>query len=254
MSLQTNTLWGMEDKEKIAIERLKTFEPPEGFYLAFSGGKDSIVIYDLAVKSGVKFDAHYHITGIDPPDLYYFIRDKYPSVERTRPETTIWKLIQKKKMLPTRLVRYCCEYLKERGGSGRMIITGIRQMESVKRSGRRMLEPCFRDKSRHFLNVIIEWSETDVWEYIHKHNLEYCKLYDEGWKRIGCLGCPMCTNKMKGLERYPKFKKLYDRAILKLLQTNPEKSPYSTVEEGWKWWNQRSGDNKQDPDQTVLFE
>ena len=47
------------DKVQVAIMRLQQFQPPEGYYLAFSGGKDSVVLYDLAVKSGVKFDAHY---------------------------------------------------------------------------------------------------------------------------------------------------------------------------------------------------
>lgn len=40
--LVENTLWGKRDKVKIAIERLRQFEPEEGYYLAFSGGKDSI--------------------------------------------------------------------------------------------------------------------------------------------------------------------------------------------------------------------
>ena len=60
---------------KQAIDRLQTFEPPEGYYLAFSGGKDSQTIYHLAQEAGVKFDAHYNVTGIDPPELVYFIRE-----------------------------------------------------------------------------------------------------------------------------------------------------------------------------------
>ena len=62
------TLWGTIDKVQVAIDRIKTFEPPEGYYVAFSGGKDSVVILDLVKRSGVKFDAHYNITGIDAPE------------------------------------------------------------------------------------------------------------------------------------------------------------------------------------------
>ena len=56
-------------KDEISIQRLKDFEPKEGYYVAFSGGKDSVVLLDIVKRSGVKFDAHYNITGIDPPEL-----------------------------------------------------------------------------------------------------------------------------------------------------------------------------------------
>jgi len=59
--------------DEIAIERIKSFEPPEGYYVAFSGGKDSIVVLDLVKRAGVKYDAYYHVTGIDPPELVHFI-------------------------------------------------------------------------------------------------------------------------------------------------------------------------------------
>ena len=69
-----NTLWGKRDKVQIAIERLRQFEPDEGYYLAFSGGKDSITIYRLAEMAGVQFDAHYRVTTVDPPELVKFIQ------------------------------------------------------------------------------------------------------------------------------------------------------------------------------------
>ena len=61
-------------KEELAIEFLQEHEPPEGYFLAFSGGKDSVVLYDSALRSGVKFEAYYSATGIDPPQLIKFIR------------------------------------------------------------------------------------------------------------------------------------------------------------------------------------
>jgi PP-loop superfamily ATP-utilizing enzyme len=57
-----------ENKIEYAIKLLKDYEPKEGYYLGFSGGKDSVVVYDIAVKSGVKFDAHYCVSPIDPPE------------------------------------------------------------------------------------------------------------------------------------------------------------------------------------------
>ena len=74
MPLIERTLWGDQDKVQIAIDRLRTFEPPDGYYLAFSGGKDSCVIKALADMAGVHYDAHYSLTTVDPPELVRFIR------------------------------------------------------------------------------------------------------------------------------------------------------------------------------------
>ena len=69
MSLIENTLFGVENKIDKSIMRLKKFEPQDGYWLAFSGGKDSIVILDLAKKAGVKFEAHFNLTSVDPKEV-----------------------------------------------------------------------------------------------------------------------------------------------------------------------------------------
>lgn len=126
-------------KLDVTIERIKTFEPEEGYYVAFSGGKDSQCIYHLCEMAGVKFDAHYRVTSVDPPELVQFIKEYYPDVEREVPHDkdgkpiTMWSLIPKKKMPPTRIVRYCCQKLKESGGDGRITMTGVRWAESINR-------------------------------------------------------------------------------------------------------------------------
>lgn len=128
-----------KDKVQVAIDRLKMFEPPEGYYLAFSGGKDSVVIKALADMAGVKYDAHYRVTSVDPPELVQFIKKVHPDVSRDRPldkngnQITMWNLIPKKRMPPTQVMRYCCKDLKEDGGNGRMTITGVRWAESSNR-------------------------------------------------------------------------------------------------------------------------
>ena len=140
MSLVTYDLMGNKrDKVQIAIDRFRAFEPEDGYYLAFSGGKDSQCIYHLAQMAGVKFDAHYRVTSVDPPELVRFIKRQYPDVSIDFPRDndgkviTMWNLIPKKLMPPTRLVRYCCEKLKETGGKGRIVVTGVRHAESLKR-------------------------------------------------------------------------------------------------------------------------
>lgn len=104
--LLEQTLFGVRDKVEIAKDRLRAFEPEEGYYLAFSGGKDSQCIYHIAKEAGVKFDAHYNLTTVDPPELVHFIKKNYPDVHIDKPEKTMWQLIEKKG-LPTRMKRWC---------------------------------------------------------------------------------------------------------------------------------------------------
>ena len=254
--LETDIFGTVNDKVKMAINRIKAFEPPEGYYVAFSGGKDSVVILDLVKKSGVKFDAHYNITGIDPPELYYFIRDQHPEVQRHRPEMTMWALIVKKGFPPTRSIRYCCQFLKEDGGHERKVITGVRWKESQRRNKRQMVETCFRDGTKTYLHPIIDWSEMDVWEYIHENNLPYCKLYDEGFKRLGCVMCPMSSRQGREGNRWPRIRAAYIRAFDRAIQKSKERGiipAQQNGEEMFRWWL-RENPKKEDPDQTVMFE
>lgn len=127
MALVTMDIFGNKrDKVKTAIERIQAFCPPEGYYVAFSGGKDSVVIKALCDMAGVKYDAHYNVTTVDPPELVRFIRLAHPDVIFDRPELSMRQLIIKKQFPPTRLARYCCEHLKETSGVGRLVVTGVR--------------------------------------------------------------------------------------------------------------------------------
>jgi 3'-phosphoadenosine 5'-phosphosulfate sulfotransferase (PAPS reductase)/FAD synthetase len=80
----------LEDKVKLAIERLQFYRDRkhEKTYLAFSGGKDSIVIYDLAKQSGIPIEPHNHFTTVDPPELVRFVKENYPEVIVDRPDCT----------------------------------------------------------------------------------------------------------------------------------------------------------------------
>lgn len=261
MPLKDLTLFGELDKVQIAIERLKEFEPPEGYYLAFSGGKDSQVIYELAKMSGVKFDAHFNLTSVDPPEVMKFTKEYYPDVKLSKPKLSMFQIIPKEMLPPTRIARYCCEELKERGGHNRILITGIRWDESYKRTKRKMFETCFKNKTKHFLNPIIDWTTIEVWEFINSNNLEYCCLYDEGYKRIGCIMCPMSGKKgmLRDKGKYPKFYKAYLLAFKKMLN-NLNKNPraklpiWNTPEEVMDWWIYGKKEEYADPDQTVIFE
>jgi phosphoadenosine phosphosulfate reductase len=121
-------------KEKRAIEYLRLFEPQtEPYYLCYSGGKDSDTIRILAELAGVKHDIVNNHTTVDAPETVRYIRS-IPNVQIQYPERTMWQLIVDKGMPPTRLMRYCCAELKERGGKGRVKITGVRKAESKARA------------------------------------------------------------------------------------------------------------------------
>lgn len=115
MSLQTKIDYSIALLRK--AEKLALRMHPDGFHLAFSGGKDSQVLYHIAQMAGVKFRAHMQITTLDPPELMHFVRTHYPDVELHRPTDNFYKLIINKKSLPTRTKRWCCQYLKEQAAA-----------------------------------------------------------------------------------------------------------------------------------------
>jgi len=152
----------------------------------------------------------------------------------------------------------------------RFCVTGIRWAESARRSKRRMTEVCFRDSHKRYLHPIIEWTDQDVWQYIRENKLPYCRLYDEGFARIGCVLCPMgsAERKRRECERWPRFERAYrkafDKAVFALKHTDRgrqrvensgEHLKWETGELMWDWW-MREGivTKEEDSDQGILFE
>lgn len=136
----------IEQLTQSAIRFIQKAEPlalrmdERGFHVAFSGGKDSQVILKLVEMANVRYHAEMQVTTVDSPNLMKFVRANYPQVTLNRPELNMIQLIQKKGMLPTRLARYCCAYLKEGAGAGTVTVVGIRAKESVNRAKRNPVE------------------------------------------------------------------------------------------------------------------
>lgn len=121
-------------KEQRAIQYLQSFQPEkEPYYLCYSGGKDSDCIRILAELAGVKHECKHNLTTVDAPETVRYVQQTIGKENIEHSELTMWQLIVKKRMPPTRLVRHCCEHLKKRGGKGRVKITGVRWAESTNR-------------------------------------------------------------------------------------------------------------------------
>lgn len=247
----------LQKAEKIALN----YDAENGYYLAFSGGKDSQALYHIAQLAGVRFQGHMNLTSVDPPEVIRFVKKNYPEVELNKPGKSIFQSAVERQILPTMRVRWCCAEYKETAGAGKVTLIGIRKAESSRRAKRNEVEinnrkfsgdldgldeyrqeqrakrarrkskeqgvnitnadeeqtlGCIHGKESLLISPIIYWTEKDVWEFLNDVvRVPHCSLYDEGWHRIGCIGCPMSSHRQKMIEnkRYPHVKRGWIKAI-----------------------------------------
>lgn len=256
------------DLEHKAIERIKMASEMslhhygQPLICTYSGGKDSDVMLELFKRSGVPFEVKNSHTTADAPQTVYHIREVFRELElqgikcsidyhiqTDGSRTTMWNLIPKEGIPPTRIQRYCCSVLKESGNKNRMISTGVRWAESNQRKNRqsfetigarkkdsikvsdekmlltdnddtrRLFEQC-QQKAETVVNPIIDWKDSDIWDFINSEKICTNCLYKEGFDRVGCVGCPMAGKKRWFEFRvFPTFKiayiKAFDRMLLK---------------------------------------
>lgn len=95
-------------------------------------------------------------------------------------------------------------------------------------------------KNKIVVNPIIDWTHHDVWEYIHAENIETCELYQCGYERVGCIGCPMASKtRWKEFSDFPEYKRLYLHAFGRMLEERKRRgkeSRWKTAEEVFLWW------------------
>nr|DAN06971.1 MAG TPA: phosphoadenosine-phosphosulfate reductase [Caudoviricetes sp.] len=249
------------DLEQTAIERLRfaaemslrAYKQP--LVITYSGGKDSDVLLHLAGKAGIQYEVLHSLTTADAPETVWHVRDTFRRLElagvkcdidtHRTPDggnVTMWNLIPRKLMPPTRLVRYCCAALKETSGRGRWIATGVRWAESQKRKSRGVMEALHRDKSKRLtlmndndesrmliencqlkgtrtVNPIIDWPTEAIWDYCAAEKICINPLYACGEDRVGCINCPMAGKHRKvQLARYPGYRDAYIRAYGRMIE------------------------------------
>ena len=251
----------------------------------YSGGKDSDVLLRLFEMSGIPFEVHNSHTTVDAPQTVRHIKNVFSEltdkgikceidyhVRESGKRLTMWNLIPRKLMPPTRIVRYCCSELKEGGNPNRLIATGVRWSERSKRSNRspfevlgqtasksigvsdekmlitdndntrRLFENC-QMKTKTVVNPIIDWTDQNIWQFIGEKDVQVCELYQCGYDRLGCSGCPLASKKQREKEMYdfPKYKQAYIRSFDRMLEERKQRgkdTKWSCGEEVYLWWMQ----------------
>lgn len=273
MDIETKAILRLQEAAQMSQQ---IYEKP--LMITYSGGKDSDVLLHLAIKAKIPMEVVHSHTTVDMPETVRHVRDAFHQLEnqgisctvhmptyKGKP-VTMWTLIPQKRMPPTRIARYCCEILKENTGKNRFIATGVRWNESSRRKKtrgiyeknnkvpsrriiltndnddtRRLFENCTL-KAKRTVNPIIDWSDRELWDYIHAEQIDICKLYDCGFHRLGCIGCPLSgkCNRLRGFEEYPTYKRAYIRAFDRMLEEGIRAglcyNHWRTGEEVFEWW------------------
>lgn len=230
---------------------LRMYQKP--LIITDSGGKDSLICRELARRAGIPYEVLHNHTTADAPETVYYVRRTFRRLEETGinctvnlpfykgKRVTMWTLIPMKKFPPTRMQRYCCQILKESSCRERFITTGVRWAESLKRKDRGVFENYTRNadkkvilnndnderrrlfescelKGKRMCNPIVDWTDEDVWDFIRSERLEVNPLYDKGFFRVGCLGCPLAgKRRWREFRLYPAYERAYRRAFERMM-------------------------------------
>lgn len=280
------TLPTQTDPEKRAIERLKIaselslehYGTP--LVVTTSGGKDSSVCVELALRGGIPFEVQHNHTTADAPETVRFVRQEFARLENLGVKCTInypvykgkrtsmWDLIPQKLMPPIRIKRYCCEVLKEHGGDGHFVCTGVRWGESARRakmcgifekqvkdrdrsvkvredggSLEELFAPC-KLKAKHIVNPIVDWTTSQVWDFLRNSKVPVNPLYECGFDRVGCVGCPLAGKKRyREFNYWPAYEKLYIQTFDRMLEERRRRGKMQgnwmmggTGQDVFRWW------------------
>ena len=226
-----------EKKVESAIRLIQSIPQDCEIGLAYSGGKDSDAILELAKMAGVKVRPVYFQTSIDPPGTTNHVKEM--GVEVVRPPETFFQIVERKGN-PSRYKRFCCAILKEKWFADRIIV-GIRRSESVKRAKRYKEPEVCRDygdekKTRQYL-PILEWTDDDVNRFLKERGIRCAPAYyDEAGafhveRRLGCIGCPLQSDSgLADYKKYPKFLKAQIRSYQRYLDRHPNSNFYKKID------------------------
>lgn len=222
----------LKHKVDAAIKLLQTYQaamPDKQIEIAYSGGKDSDVILELAKMAGINYRAIYKNTTIDPPGTIAHV--KAMGVEIMQPKMTFFQMIAKKGY-PSRYTRFCCSTLKEYKVLDTCVL-GVRRDESKKRAKRYVEPSACRIYSKtervELIYPILYWTIDDIAEFVRERKIQLAPVYyrEDGSidfsRRLGCLCCPLASAKHRKAEfaEYPGMVRAYIRAGAKFWNEHP---------------------------------
>ena len=167
-----------------AVPLALRYDPDKGFFVGFSGGKDSQALYHMMQLCDVPMHAYFSPTSVDPPEVVRFIRKNYPEVEFVKIHENIYDVFKQMKVLPSMRIRWCCSHFKEKGGESKVVCTGVRKAESVKRSKRNEIEVSGRKFSGH-MDEFKDWQEKRIRKKIK--NLNQDQFSDVKESEVRCI-------------------------------------------------------------------
>ena len=220
------------------LRAVQKSRPNEIIEVAYSGGKDSDVILQLAKEAGINYEAIYKNTTIDPPGTIKHVQEMGATI--LNPKKTFRQLIEEKGF-PNRFRRFCCSELKEYKVRDVCII-GVRCEESRKRADM-YKEPTecriCRDSERiSAIYPILEWTTKDVADFLQDRGIKCAPVYyDENGmfhteRRLGCMCCPL-TSKKKRIDEFKMYKgmvRFYIKAGQKYMDTHQNSKIHNKFE------------------------
>lgn len=266
------------DLEHKSIERIKMASElslhhyGQSLICTYSGGKDSDVMLELFKRSGIPFEVVHNLTTVDAPPTVRHIKKVFQNLDEKgiraviqKPEISMWQLIPQKGYPPARTQRYCCEYFKETKIKRRFVATGVRWDESSKRKSREYIEPKMKSKKERqkfillndndkarmmtercemqsdmILNPIIDWKDSEVWDFYWNECEAHNPLYEMGYYRVGCIGCPLAgKHRWKEFADFPAYELNYKRAFERMLETihkDGKPTKWKNAEDVFLWW------------------
>lgn len=231
------------------------------------------VCLELCRRAGISFEAIHNLTTADAPETIYHVKKTFHRLElegiKCRIQhprykgapTAMWKLIPQKMVPPTRKMRYCCAVTKEGNSPSRCILLGVRKYESVNRAdsavaeipGRsratrttfdfdngdeRIIAPC-QMKATIKIHPIVDWRDGDVWQFLRDAKVEITPCYSMGFRRVGCVGCPMAgKSRYTEFHQWPKFENLCRKAFARMVEARRaigKDGPWQTADDVWRW-------------------
>ena len=249
----------LETFEERARKFLRRLEERYGqsrrLVVSYSGGKDSLVVLDLACKYLKNFVVIFNDTSLELPDTYinvHEVENKYGIEIHWARARCDFSTIVKMLYLPSRDFRYCCkmlklapisQLLKKLAPTGSISIVGQRRYESSLRARLPQIA-----KSRWVANTLVaapinEWTSLHVWLYIFRENLPYNKAYEKGFDRIGCWACP--ANELAELDLashwYSNLREWLEN-VIENIRKELNLPSYWSIVGLWRWREKYPGD------------